>query len=148
MRKLEEQGYEVCLPMLTRWEKTRGGWTKQQQVMFPRYGFVRCGRAEQSISPIRSTPGVTGLVTFGTLPATLDEALLEAIRVLAAQQARSVEERGCPFREGDTVDITLGPLKGMSGIVSRVADERVTVLLSLLGREKPVAIPAAHLALT
>ncbi len=40
-----------------------------------------------------------------------------------------------------------GPLKGMSGIVSAVAEERVTVMLSLLGREKPVAIPTGHLTL-
>jgi transcriptional antiterminator RfaH len=60
VRKLEEQGYEVLLPLLTQWQKSRDGWTKKQQVMFPRYGFVRCGRPGQSIAPIRSTPGVTG----------------------------------------------------------------------------------------
>lgn len=45
------------------------------------------------------------------------------------------------------MEISAGPLKGLSGIVSLVAEVRVTVLLSLLGREKPVAIPADHLTL-
>jgi transcriptional antiterminator RfaH len=148
LRKLEEQGYEVFLPLLTQWEKARDGWTRKQQVMFPRYAFVRCGRLEQSIAPIRSTPGVTGLVTFGTIPATLDEATLEAIRALVDSQARALDEKKFPFQAGDTVEIADGPLKGMSGIVSVVAAERVTVLLSLLGREKPVAIPTGHLRLS
>ena len=148
VRKLEEQAYEVFLPMLTRWEKKKDGWAKKQQVMFPRYGFVRCGRPEQSIGPIRSTPGVTGLVSFGSIPATLDEATLEAIRLLAEHQARGHDEEVFPFQTGDSVEISAGPLRGLSGIVSTVATERVTVLLSLLGREKPVAIPTAHLTLS
>lgn len=147
VRKLEEQAYEAFLPMLTRWERKKEGWAKKQQVMFPRYCFVRCGRPEQSIGPIRSTPGVTGLVAFGSIPATLDEATLEAIRSLVEHQARGREEEVFPFQAGDSVAISDGPLKGLSGIVSAVAAERVTVLLSLLGREKPVAIPTDHLTL-
>ncbi|SBT08626.1 NusG antitermination factor [Candidatus Accumulibacter aalborgensis] len=149
VRKLEEQGYEVFLPFLTQWQKTRDGWSRKQQVMFPRYGFVRCSRCEQSIAPIRSTPGVSGLVTFGTVPAALDEATLEAIRSLVERQAGGAAADGaCPFQTGDAVDISAGPLKGLSGVVSAFAGERVTVLLTLLGREKPVAIPTGHLTLT
>ncbi|WP_374690222.1 transcription termination/antitermination protein NusG [Accumulibacter sp.] len=147
LRKLEEQGYEVFLPLLTQWEKARDGWQKKQQVMFPRYCFLRCGRPGQSVAPIRSTPGVSGLVTFGNLPATLDETIVEALRSLVEKQARAVDAGSTPFRAGDPVAIADGPLKGMSGIVSAVAAERVTVMLSLLGREKPVALPAAHLTL-
>ncbi|WP_300455452.1 transcription termination/antitermination NusG family protein [Accumulibacter sp.] len=132
VRKLEEQGYQVFLPMLVRWERSKNsGWARKPQVMFPRYAFVRCRRVEQSIAPIRSTPGVSGLVAFGNTPATLDDATLDAIRSLAEQRAN-----------GDD-----GPLKGLCGIVSAVAVERVTVLLSLRGREKPVAIPADSLTL-
>ncbi len=147
MRKLEEQGYEVFLPMLTQWEKTRAGWTKRQQVMFPRYGFVRCGRPEQSIGPIRSTPGVSGLVSFGSTPAILNGATLEAIRLLAERQANAVTAKTSPFQAGESVEIAAGPLKGMSGIVSAVAAERVTVMLRLLGREKPVAVPVGDVTL-
>ncbi|MEF8721826.1 transcription termination/antitermination protein NusG [Candidatus Accumulibacter phosphatis] len=147
VRKLEEQGYEVFLPMLTHWEKTRAGWAKRQQVMFPRYGFVRCARPEQSIGPIRSTPGVSGLVSFGVLPAILDDGTLAAIRSLAERQARKVEEKVNPFQAGDSVEVAAGPLKGMSGIVSAVAEERVTIMLGLLGREKPVAVPVGQVTL-
>jgi transcriptional antiterminator RfaH len=144
MRTLEEQGYEVYLPLLTRWEKkTKSSWRKRQQAMFPRYGFVRCGRAGQGLGPIRSTPGVSGLVVFGTTPATLDEATLAAIRDLAESQSWLNDKS--PFCRGDAVGISCGPLQGLNGIISTLTDERVTVMLSLLGRETPVVLLADQL---
>lgn len=145
VRKLEEQGYRVYLPMLSHWQKKQSAWHRTEQVMFPRYAFVRCGRAGQSTAPIRSTPGVTGLVRFGAEPAVLDDPTLEAIRRLAEQSARLLEEHPSPFRPGEQVKVADGPLKGLEGIVSAVAEERVIVLLSLLGREKQIALPAGHL---
>lgn len=147
MRKLEEQGYEVFLPLFTRWEKTTRGWTQQQQVMFPRYAFLRCTRVEQSIGPIRSTPGVTGLVAFGYTPAQIGDVTVAAIRTLAERQASALDEKGSPFHAGDAVSVADGPLKGMTGIVSGIARERVIVLLTLLGREKQVSIPSGHVTL-
>lgn len=91
VRKLAEQGYEVYLPMLARWERKKGAWHKTEQVMFPRYSFVRCVRPGQSIAPIRSTPGVSGLVTFGTTPATLGETAVEAIRAIVEQGANTLQ---------------------------------------------------------
>ncbi|MCM8596473.1 MAG: hypothetical protein NFV71_14190 [Candidatus Accumulibacter sp.] len=146
MRKLEEQGYEVFLPTFVEWISGPKGWRTRRQAMFPRYGFVRCGRPGQSVAPIRSTPGVTGLVRFGFILATLDERTVAAIRSLVERLERTAQNRSTPFAAGDVVEIRDGPLKGLPGIVSAVAAERVIVLLSLLGREKPVAIPMAHVA--
>jgi len=58
-----------------------------------------------------------------------------------------VEEKVNPFQAGDSVEVAAGPLKGMSGIVSAVAEERVTIMLGLLGREKPVAVPVGQVTL-
>jgi transcriptional antiterminator RfaH len=141
LRKLEEQGYQVYLPLLAVWKKHKDGWQKNDQVMFPRYAFVRCGRTGQSIAPIRSTPGVTGLVSFGNVPACIDDTLVEAIRHLAEENRQTPLQQASPFRIGDCVAVTDGPLKGLSGIISNIAKERVVVMLTLLGREKPVAFP-------
>ncbi len=143
--RLNEQGYAVYLPMLVRWERKKGAWSRTEQVMFPRYCFVRCGRDGQSIAPSRSTPGVLGLVRFGSEAATLSDATVEAIRELAEQGGCEAAEKPAPFAVGMQVVVADGPLKGLSGLVSKVADERVAVLLTLLGQEKPVLIPANHL---
>ncbi len=141
LRKLEEQGYQVFLPLLSVWQKRKNGWHRNEQVMFPRYAFVRCARPGQSIAPIRSTPGVSGLVSFGNTPACIDDTLVEAIRQLARKNSQPDPQQASPFQIGDSVAVTDGPLKGLSGIVSAVAKERVVVMLTLLGREKPVTFP-------
>jgi len=145
MRKLAEQGYEVFLPMLTQWERKKSTWHRLERVMFPRYSFVRCGRSEQGISPIRSTPGVSDLVRFGTTLALLDAETVNAIRTLAEQGNQALQAEAMPFKVGEQVEVADGPLKGLAGIVSEVAEKRVVVLLTLLGREKPIAMPANHL---
>jgi transcriptional antiterminator RfaH len=146
VERLSEQGYEVYLPMLTRWERKQGVWIRKEQVMFPRYCFVRCGDAGQSIAPIRSTPGVLGLVRFGNEVATLSDNVVVAIRELAERNGQVPTEKPEPFPVGTPVAVVDGPLKGLSGLVSALADERVAVMLTLLGREKPVLIPADQLA--
>ena len=38
-----------------------------------------------------------------------------------------------------------GPFKGLEGIVSSVAEERISVLMTLLGRERSLEFPATLL---
>jgi transcriptional antiterminator RfaH len=142
--KLAEQGYELYLPMLQSWIRRAGAWSRKQSVMFPRYAFVRLVEREQAIGPIRSTPGVTGLVSFGPKLACLSDDRLEALRSLVAARAACLPEQ--PLAPGARVVFATGPLAGMVGIVSSVAAERVWVMMSLLGREQAIAAKADHLA--
>jgi transcriptional antiterminator RfaH len=142
--KLLEQGYEVYLPMLESWARQSSNWRKKQTVMFPRYGFVRPERASQTVRPIASTPGVSGLVRFGTVPATLADERLQALRGLPLVRANAMPRH--PFNIGQQVMFCNGPLKGAGGLVSSVSAERVTVLMSLLGQSHSVSTPARDLA--
>ncbi len=143
--KLREQEYDVYLPLLTLWARQRGAWQKREQIMFPRYLFLCCTRPGQGLAPIRNTPGVTGLVRFGLEPAIIAAETLDAIRALERQQALDPDGQASPFQVGAQVALADGPLKGLTGIVSRVARERVVVLLHLLGGEQPVTVPVDQL---
>jgi len=143
--KLQEQGYEVWLPLLDQWARRSGAWRKNQIVMFPRYAFVRPTRAEQGVGAIRSTPGVTTLVRFGPVLACLAADRVEALRAVVAERAASLPEQ--PLEPGRQVVFSAGPLKGLNGIVSAVAAERVRVMMSLLGCEQTVSVRADDLAL-
>ena len=140
---LTEQGFETYLPLLESWVRSQGDWQRKSTVMFPRYVFVRPAHAGQAIGPVRSTPGVTTLVRFGPVLACLPADRLAALRTLVA--ARAMAMPTSPLKVGQAVVFTAGPLKGASGIVSRVAAQRVQVLLSLLGQEHRVQAPAKDL---
>ena len=142
--KLREQGYEVYLPLLDNWARRAGKWFKKQSVMFPRYAFVRPLVLGQSISPVRSTPGVTSLVKFGPVLASLSADNLASLQTLIAQRSQALP--GGPLAAGQQVVFASGPFKGMAGIVSSVADERVSVLMSLLGQQHHLQTPINDLA--
>ena len=143
--RLQDQGYQVYLPELTRWVRHARGWQRSRSALFPRYAFVRPALPGQSIAPVRSTPGVSTLVHFGHHLAHLSAERLERLRELMIHAEAAGPQQ--PFREGMGVFFASGPLKGMSGIVSSVADERVTVLFTLLGQQQRVAVPMQHLAI-
>lgn len=142
--KLGEQGYQVYLPLLDSWVRRAGKWCRKQSVMFPRYAFVRPAVPEHSISPVRSTPGVTTLVKFGPVLARLPDSKLLALQSLVAQRAQALPAR--PLAAGQQVVFASGPFKGMAGLVSSVADERVSVLMSLLGQQQNLQTPIDALA--
>jgi transcriptional antiterminator RfaH len=143
---LAEQGYEVWLPVLPVWKQRAGGpWQRTEEIMFPRYAFVRPGHPQQALGPVRSTPGVTSLVRFGTVLGCLADDRLQALRQLVTQREQAVPSS--PLKAGDAVVFSSGPLKGLSGLVHHVAAQRVMVMMSLLGREQGVAAPVEQLAL-
>jgi transcriptional antiterminator RfaH len=113
-------------------------------VMFPRYAFVRPSHAGLSIAPVRSTPGVSSLVSFGHILATMADGRLHALRAVVDQRLRHKPDEAA-FPAGTAVVFAEGPLKGQSGLVSGVARDRVMVMLSLLGRDQVVRVPAAQL---
>lgn len=138
---LSDQRYETWLPTLTIWCRKARTWQRTVVPMFPRYLFLRPQNAEHSIAPVRSTPGVSSLVRFGTEPARISDAVIEELRVIEAQNAIHPGERGTPFVVGEQVQIVEGPFVGLAGVVAFSDMTRVSVLLSLLGRENSIAMP-------
>ena len=142
--KLREQGYETYVPMLASWTRRDSQWCNKQSVMFPRYVFVRPDRPGQGVGPVRSTPGVSTLVKFGPVLACLPPEKLAALQALLAARAAALPRQ--PLQAGQEVVFANGPLKGLGGIVSSVAAERVTVLMTLLGQDQAVVALANDLA--
>jgi transcriptional antiterminator RfaH len=71
---LERQGFECFLPQIHVEKLRKGQLRVVREALFPRYLFIRLetGIDAQSWGPIRSTLGVSRLVTFGQTPAKVD----------------------------------------------------------------------------
>jgi transcriptional antiterminator RfaH len=139
LENLERQGYCCYLPLLKREKVYRGKLGVVVEPLFPRYLFICLETSMQSLSwaPIRSTRGVTRLVTFGKEPAKVPEALIESIR---QQQAQLDTMPLRAFQPGDAVRIVDGPFVGMDAIYKETDGERrVMVLIELMNRK--VALP-------
>ena len=129
---LERQGYLTVLPGF---QRTGQRW----QPLFPRYLFVTPSRADQSIAPIRSTIGVSPLVRFGNTPASVGEDIVRALQGLAEEIQAVPVSVAKGLVVGERVQFVSGALKGLEGLITANADQRVMVLLELLGREVQVS---------
>lgn len=139
---LRRQGYTVFLPkhMKRRKHARRTDWVPAP--LFPRYLFVALDPAQGRWWPIRSTVGVSNLVSFGGLPAVVPSGIIAEIEARQDEKGLVKAYTDCPFKAGDRVKIVDGPLSDLEGLFHCVTDEeRVTVLLNLMGREIKTRVP-------
>ncbi len=142
---LQQQGYSCYLPLLAIEKLRHGALTVVHEPLFSRYLFIELdtSQAGPSWGPIRSTLGVSRLVTFGMEPATISAELIEQIRTFN-QTGRSNPER--MFRQGDLVQIKDGPFAGVEGIYQMDdGDRRAMVLIELLSKPSALAIAPGSL---
>ena len=87
-----------------------------QEAMFPRYLFFRPAHAQQSISVVRSTLGITSLVRFGHEFAQLPHDKLRQIAQWAEQQQERSAAELMGLQPGTAVKVTAGPLAGLDAL--------------------------------
>ena len=86
MESLGNQGFRCFLPTI-RVESLHGGnCAMVLEALFPRYLFVFLEARRSNWSAIRSTRGVSHLVRFGGLAASVPSALIEALAEQPAQK--------------------------------------------------------------
>ena len=102
---LQRQGFQCHLPTLPSEKLRQGVLTVTDEPLFPRYLFIRLdqGDSAPSWAPIRSTKGVSRLVSFGVEPAKVADSLVEALR---AQEASVQAEPERLFKPGERVRLT------------------------------------------
>jgi transcriptional antiterminator RfaH len=77
------------------------------------------------------------------------EGVVERIRAREDERGYVVLRPEMDFRKGDPVTITEGALEGCAGLFECATDdERVIILLDLLGRQLRVCVPPASLRAT
>lgn len=134
--QLLRQGYEVLCPQIRVQKLRRRRWSWLEEPLFPRYVFVGA-HDEQAWAPVRSTLGVTSLVRFGGVFASVSEEIINALRAGADQPNRFRPT----FVQGQKVRILAGEYAALEAVFDTAeGDERATVLLELLGRQSRVRV--------
>ena len=134
---LVRQGYTTFLPRYSVHRVRRGRRTQVETALFPNYLFIRLSRWSDNWYPLRSTRGVSRLVTFGADPLPVPDSLIEAIRERIEQG--QVEPA---FKPGERVELIDGPFCGLEAIFAAQHDEeRVVLLIEMLHRQLRVTTP-------
>ncbi|MCP4488335.1 MAG: transcription/translation regulatory transformer protein RfaH [Gammaproteobacteria bacterium] len=148
LQNLEQQDFECYLPVMSIEKLHHRKIALSHEPLFPRYLFIRLDQSAsgRSWSPIRSTRGVSRIVSFGNEPARVDDWLIEALRSHEEIEQNQPEQL---FTPGEKVTLTEGAFSGIEGIYQMSDGEsRVLVLIELLGKPVEMRISPASLAKT
>jgi transcriptional antiterminator RfaH len=138
---LSRQGFTAYLP---RYRKSRRHARRTEIVaapLFPRYMFVSVDVTSQRWRLLRSTIGVSRLICNGDMPAPVQPGIVGALRSREGEDGLIDIGRGPQFLRGDKIRVRDGAFGDCLGIFESATDnERVLILLDLLGRKVRVAL--------
>jgi transcriptional antiterminator NusG len=140
---MEDQIYEVVIPMEDVVEIKNGKKVNVQRKVFPGYLLVRCEMTDESWYCIRNTPGVTGFVgqsERGQKPTPLRRREVRTFLAPKTGGADAESARPKPkldYEEGESVRVKEGPFADFLGTVAEInADHmKLKVLVNIFGRE-------------
>jgi transcriptional antiterminator RfaH len=140
---LGRQGFESYLPQYLKKRRHARRIETVAAPLFPRYLFVAVDIAAQRWRSIQSTIGVARLVCNGDAPAPVPDAVLTAIKEREDECGFVRLERQPLFAVGDSIRVVDGVFAAHLGLFEGMTDnERVTILLELLGRKVRVVLNA------
>ena len=129
---LENQKYRVYCPFAL--------INNKSQFLFPGYLFIHLDNESQDWSPIKSTKGVLNFVRFGINFAKIPDKVIDLITQNEKNTANKIKNIN-DFKKGDKVQINDGVFKSCIAIFQSIkSDERVLILLNLLGQEQTLNI--------
>ena len=140
-RHMENQIFEVAVPMDKAVEIKNGVEKTVDRKMFPSYVFVRMILNDDTWYVIRNTRGVTGFVGPGREPIPLTPEELVSMGFGVPEGTVLHEKKVLiDFEVGDSVRVINGPWKDTVGAVQAINEHKKTVALNvdLFGRETKV----------
>lgn len=122
---------EVFLPMLKARVPRWGRLSMSVMPLFPCYVFARLD-LQANYFEVKYLAGVNGLVSAGSDPIVVAEAIVNEIRARGVDDVVEIHE--APFDSGQPVRVVEGPFRGFEAIFDRYLSgaERVAILLSTI----------------
>jgi len=130
---------QVVIPTEEEIEVKNGQRRTVTRKILPGYILVNMKMNDQSWSTVRNTPGDTGFVSGGSKP--VPHQPKEVSQILKQMESEAPRVK-VGFRPGQSVRVIDGPFIDFIGTVDEIDSDKgkVTVMLSLFGRETPVKL--------
>jgi transcriptional antiterminator RfaH len=136
---LFNQKIEAFLPLVETHQYCNGKMVRRIKPLFPNYIFTRLD-LKVHYYKVKWTRGVNRILGIRNGREPVSEIVIQMLKNQMGDDdtVKLLED----FQEGDLVQITSGPFKEFVGIFQRrlSSDERVRILLNLIGTEVPVQI--------
>ena len=115
--------------------------------LFPGYMFVEMDITTERWRAIHSTVGVSHLICNGDAPVPLPQGIIEEMQAREDDKGMIPLHKARPFKVGDKVQVMSGALCDQIGLFQSISDdERIIILLNVLGREVMVRLAVEAVA--
>lgn len=136
---LEAQGFRIHLSQIQKTIRHARQLRTVRAPLFPRYLFIILDVDRDRWLSVRSTVGVSHLVTCDNRPVPIPEGIVEAL--IERTDDAELTLMGMGLRKGQRVRILSGPFADFIGTLERLDETgRVRVLLDMMGSAVPVAL--------
>jgi transcription elongation factor/antiterminator RfaH len=142
-RHLQAQGFRVFLPEMTKTTRHARQLRTVRAPFFPRYLFVILDLNRDRWLSVRSTFGVSYLISCDNQPTPVPQGVVENLIVRSTDMGSATGEG---LKMGQKISVTSGPFVGLLGTLDRLDERgRVRVLLELMNTVVPVEIERVRL---
>ena len=139
---LSQQGFEVFFPMISKEVLRQNSLDKVEEPLFKRYLFVRFDEKSSPWHKIRNSLGVTDLVRFGNVFATIPDEMIDVFKTFELPTSEM-------FTRGQILKVTDGPFRDLEVIYQlKDSNERAIVLVEILNRTQKLSLPIHSLKKT
>ena len=141
-RNLQDQIFDVLVPVETVVEVNNGKPKTVERKIFPGYVFVKMVMNDDSWYVVRNTRGVTGFVGPGSKPVPLTPAEIKSLGITLPGTEAPKPVVQVAGKVGDQVMILSGAWENTVGEITAINDGKqcLTINVEMFGRETPVEI--------
>ena len=142
---LVRQNFDVFCPVVEKLQRSRTKFQPKLCLLFPGYLFVSFDPMKPQWRAINSTYGVSKLVSLNSSgPSSVPDELIAELMLRCDSDGRLLLPS--TFKLGDEVTVVGGPFTDFVTKIEKVdPDQRLWVLLDVMGRKTRVAISAYNL---
>ena len=146
-KNLNRQGFETFLPLHDTTSRKTSRFINTSKPLFPGYMFIKFDRAVSEWHKINSTYGVSRLITYNSILKSIPTIFVDHLMKRYDLSGKLLPIK--KLKEGDQVTILKGPFANFIATVEKYeADQRIWILMDLMGRETKIITPSDTLKLS
>ncbi|MDB2405215.1 transcriptional activator RfaH [bacterium] len=143
-KNLNRQGFEIFLPLHDNTSQRLSRFISTSKPLFPGYMFIRFDRAASEWNKINNTYGVSRLITFSSLLKPIPSIFVDNLMMRYDLSGKLLPIK--KLNKGDQVTVLTGPFANFIATVEKYeADQRIWILMDLMGRKTKIQTPSDNL---
>ncbi|MDA9999683.1 transcriptional activator RfaH [Amylibacter sp.] len=147
VKNLNRQGFETFLPLHETTSRRLSRFINTSKPLFPSYMFIKFDRAEPEWHKINNTYGVSRLITFNSILKPIPTISVDHLMKRYDLSGKLIPIQ--KLKKGDQVTVLKGPFANFIANVEKYeADQRIWILIDLMGRKARIQTPSDNLTLS